>query len=302
MTKNKSKAAAIMLLFATIIGITFSSCAYNDFLDNQFTYTSVYLPKPQIDRTFIVGEGMKIGVGVVLGGRLTNKENVVVEFSLDDALLSGGAFSPLPANYYQLVDAQGNPANNRIVIPAGNVQGFVYVKPDSTKFLSDPLSFSRKYALGFKLTNVIGADSILSNLKSTVISFGYTNRLVGNYFQKGSFVKTTGANSETINYSGAINDAIALSTNSPKTLIVNGEAQFRDANHKMQITIADDNTITIQSVAGSVSVTDNGGSSFDPAKHEIKLNYSFTDNGINYKASDILQFRNRVIDGVNQIY
>ncbi len=300
MNKNKLKAVAEIMVLFIIIGFSVASCSYGDFVEDEFVYTAVYFPKPQIDRTFIMGEGMQIGVGVVLGGRLSNNENVEVTFSLNNTLVTEAGLTVLPDNYYQFVDANGNPANNKIIIPAGKVQGFVYVKADSINFLTDSVSLGNNYALGFQLDNVVKADSILVDFKSTLITFSYINQLYGNYVQKGQFIKTVGTTVETVNYAGGITDIIDLEMQNPNTLILNGLGEFRSDTHKMNIIISPDNSIAIQSISGAAPVTDNGGSSYNPATHEVTLNYSFVYNGASYKANDILSFRNRIVDGVNQ--
>lgn len=298
MKNNKLKSIS-KLLVLVIIALSIVSC-YDDFVENEFEFTSVYLPKPTIDRTFIMGEGMQIGVGVVLGGRLSNSENVEVTFSLNDALVTDQGRSVLPSNYYTLVDSEGNPANNKIIIPSGKTQGFVYVKADSINFLSDPLSLGNNYALGFELENVVKADSILSDYKTSMITFTYINQLYGNYVQKGQFVKNDGTNEETIIYPGGITDALELTMVSPNTLVYDGIADLRGADKKLNVTIAEDNSITITTASGGVAVVDDGGSSYNPETREITLNYSFDFNGASYKATDVLEFRNRIVDGVNQ--
>lgn len=300
MKKHRLKAVAEIMVLIIIIAFSVASCTYEDFVEDEFDYTAVYFPKLQIDRTFIMGEGMQIGVGVVLGGRLSNTENVEVTFSLDNALVTDAGLTVLPDNYYHLVDANGNPVTNKITIPAGKVQGFVYVKADSMNFLADPVSLGHNYALGFQLDNVAKADSILDGFTSTLITFSYINQLYGNYVQKGQFEKTEGTSVETINYAGGITDIIDLEMQGPDTLIVNGLGEFRSATHKMNLIISPDNSLAIQSISGAVPVNDDGGSSYNPATNEVTLNYSFEYNGANYKANDILDFRNRIVDGVNQ--
>ncbi|MEP1489860.1 MAG: DUF1735 domain-containing protein [Algibacter sp.] len=293
------KSNILKLLILALVALNAVSC-YDDFVENEFDFTSVFLPKPTIDRTFIMGEGMQIGVGVVLGGRLNNTEDVEVTFSLDDLLVTDAGNTVLPDNYYELVDSEGNPADNKIIIPAGKTQGFVYVKADSINFLQDPVSLGNNYALGFQLDNVVKADSILSNLKSSVITFSYINQLYGNYIQKGQFVKGNGTSNETIVYPGGITDVLELTMASPNTLVYDGLADLRGSDKKLNVIIADDNSITIQNATGGINVVDDGGSFYNPETREITLNYSFDFNGTSYVAKDILEFRNRVVDGVNQ--
>ena len=300
MSKNKLKPIITSFLLFVVIGLGIVSCSYDDFVQNEFEFTSVYLPKAQIDRTFIMGEGMQIGVGVVLGGRLSNTENVEVSFSLNDALVTDAGLTVLPNNYYQLIDQHGSPANNKITIPAGKFQGFVYVKVDSINFLTDPTSLGNNYALGFQLDNVVKADSILIDYKSSIITFSYINQLYGNYIQKGEIIKTEGTTVETITYDGGITDIVELTMENPSTLVFNGLGQFRGDSQKMHVVVAPDNSISIESISGLLTVIDDGESYYDPLTREIILNYSFDFNGANYKATDILEFRNRVVDGVNQ--
>jgi BT_3987-like, N-terminal domain len=301
MNKNILKTIAEIMILIIIITFSVTSCTYDDFVQDEFSYTAVYFPKPQIDRTFIMGEGMQIGVGVVLGGRLSNTENVEVTFSLNDDLVTDAGLTVLPTNYYQLVDAEGNEVVDKITIPAGKVQGFVYVKADSINFLADPVSLGGNYALGFQLDDVVKADSILDGFTSTLITFSYINELYGNYVQKGQFEKTEGATVETINYAGGITDIIDLEMQAPDTLILNGLGEFRSSTHIMNVIISSDNSITIKSISGAVPVTDDGGSFYNPTTHDVTLNYSFEYNSVSYKANDILDFRNRIVDGVNQV-
>lgn len=288
-------------------GLLLTSC-YEDAFQENFDYTSVYLAHPTIDRTFIIGEGMKIGVGVTLGGTLDNTKDIEVTFSLDETLVDND--NVLPANYYELVDSEGNPANNKIIIPAGKVQGFVYIKAIEDKFLADQQSLGNNYTLGFTLESVINADMILTDtdpastkFKSTVISFTYINQLFGNYIQTGEFTTTTPENVvETTEYSGGITDIDALKFTmiDPTTVECSGIANLRGGDKKMNIVLAEDNTITLETATGGVTIVDDG-STYNPETRELTLNYSFENAGLSYKATDVLKFRNRVVDGVNQV-
>ncbi|MEP3838661.1 MAG: DUF1735 domain-containing protein [Algibacter sp.] len=299
MKKNKLKSIFQSLVLILMITLSVASCSYDDFVENEFDFTSVYLPHLQIDRTFIMGEGMRIGVGVVLGGRLSNNEDVEVTFSLHDTIVTNQGLDVLPSNYYELIDANGNPTDNKIIIPAGKTQGFVYIKADSINFLADPVSLGNNYGLGFKLDNVVKADSILSGLNSTMITFTYINQLFGDYVQTGQAVRT-GTIEDTFVYPGAITDVLELRMTSPNTLSCNGLADLRGADKKMDIEIAADNSISILTATGGIPVTDDGGSFYDPLTREVTLNYSFEFNGTSYVATDVLEFRNRIVDGVNQ--
>lgn len=300
MKKNILKSITKLFGLTVLVGLSITSCAYDEFVENEFDLTVVYLAKPTIDRTFIMGEGLKIGVGATLGGRLTNTEDVEITFSLVDSVVTNAALTILPSTHYELVDADGNPANNKIIIPAGEIQGFVYVKADSINLLEDALSLGNNYALNFQLDNVVNADSILVEQNSSMITFSYINKLFGNYFQNGEVVKTEGAVVETIPYSGFIENAIEFTMIDPNTLLCNAMGDRRGGSFKMNVVLASDNSITIETATGGLIVVDDGDSYYDPTSKTMMLNYSYEYLGANYVAKDVLLLRNRLVDGVNQ--
>lgn len=282
-----------------IAGLAFTSCGYDDFVENEYDYTAVYFPYETLSRTFIMDEGMRIGVGVVLGGVLSNTQDVDVTFSLsDDAVVTDAGYTVLPEDYYKLVDVDGNPTTNVITIPAGSVQGFVYVQADSVNLLSDPLSLGNNYALSFELENVVNADSILSTLSSTMITFSYINQLYGYYTQGGQYIKSDAEGSETLAYSGGIDDVVYMEMKSPTTLKTTTYSTAYAA--EMDIVLAEDNSISIMAANASSTIIDDGGSYYDPTTRTLFLNYTYSSNGVTYKATDELLFRNREVDGVNQ--
>ena len=108
-----------------------------------------------------------------------------------------------------------------------------------------------------------------------------------------------------INRLGTIEDGSTVSDYHPaekarKISIHSTPLHIEWENKKFNIIIADDNSITIDTAAGGIAVTDDGGSFYNPETREITLNYSFDFNGTSYVARDVLEFRNRVVDGVNQ--
>ena len=147
-------------------------------------------------------------------------------------------------------------------------------------------------------------------MKSTKITFTYINQLYGNYIQKGQFIKTplddpstaedeSGA-PETIVYPGAVSDVLEFTMVSPNSLVNDGIADLKGNDKKLNIIVADDNSITIETATGGVTVVNDGSSSYNPETREIKLNYSFEFNFFKYEVTEVLEFRNRVVDGVNQ--
>lgn len=300
MKTNKLKAAISTVIAFAIAGLTFTSCGYDDFVENEFDYTAVYFAQEEMSRTFIIDEGLQIGVGAILGGRLSNTEDVEVTFSLaPDSIITQAGYQVLPEAYYELVDADGNPVTDKITIPAGAVQGFVYVKADPTTYLADPLALGNNYALQFNIESVVAADSILETLSSMLINFTYINQQYGNYVQKGQYIKTDASGKDTtITYPGGIDDVVLLEMKSPNTLKTTTYSTAYNA--EMNIVVADDNKVSIMGADATSTITDDGASFYEPSTRTLYLNYSYVSNGISYKATDELQFRNREVDGVNQ--
>ena len=289
-------------IFAALIlvGSVFTSCGYDDFVENEFDYTAVYFPYETIARTFITDEGMRIGVGVVLGGVLSNTQDVDVTFSLSaDTTVTNAGLQVLPEEYYSLVDADGNPVTDMITIPAGSVQGFVYVQAEADSFLADPLALGNNYALSFQLESVVNADSVLTDFSSTLITFSYINQLYGYYTQGGQYIKTDATGSVTVEYPGNIVDVVLMEMKSPNTMKTTSYSTAYDA--EMNIVLADDNTVSIMGADALSTITDDGGSYYDPSTRTLYLNYSYISiDGSTYQATDELLFRNREVDGVNQ--
>lgn len=294
----------VIVLISALIIFTTSCKKYDDFVENEFDYTTVYFPYGEIDRTFRIDEGMYIKVGVVLGGILSSKEDVTVKLSLDTNLVNSSGYTVLPDNLYTL---QGIGTDSTFTVLAGEIQGFVTVKADSASFLSDPMALGHQYALGFKITDVTGADSILENKSNTVITFSYINQLFGNYFQDGVATRkkvSDGSSMDPVTYSADIQRPVELTMLGPNTVLSNALGDFRFGGGfndvQMELTLNNNDGISIAGVSGKAPVTDNGGSVFNRADREIILNYSFTLNDVIYNAKDTLKFRNRIVDGVNQ--
>ena len=104
-----------------VITVAMVSC-YPDYI-TDYTYSGVYFPYQTDVRTFVVGEGMKIEVGVTLSGVITNTKDRNVSFSFDGSLVSPAtlaifkaaangyikdpvtpvtSFLQLPTNYYTI--------------------------------------------------------------------------------------------------------------------------------------------------------------------------------------------------------
>ncbi|PSL24591.1 DUF1735 domain-containing protein [Dyadobacter jiangsuensis] len=306
---------------AVALGLTMAlSACYDDYI-KDFDYTSVYFMYQTNARTFVVGEGMSIEVGAALAGVRENRQDRVVGFQMDAALVNANALQamkagagyireavsgvdtlkPLPADYFTISD------NSKMVIKAGTHMGSVVIKADSARFLKDAATIRAGYAIPFYITSA-DADSIVRAKRSAVVALKYENMLFGNYWHGGvTTVKdATGKVVKTVKYYTTIPSPEAkifkLKTVAPDALVTN---MISDQEGSFKITL-DGTAIKISKADGSVvNVKPDGASTFNRAKllqeRKLYLSYQYeNEDGTTSFAQDTLTFRNRIRDGVNE--
>lgn len=149
----------------------FVSCNKNqDVSFSDFDYQTVYFASQFPVRTVVLGEDRvvdntldaagKVSIKATMGGARENKNNIVIDFSVNEALCNnlyftatGAKVTPLPAAYYKM-------ASNQITIPSGSILGGVEVQLTDA-FFADPLALVNTYAIPLQMNKVQGADSIL---------------------------------------------------------------------------------------------------------------------------------------------
>ncbi len=289
----------IIFITSLLMISVLAGCKYADFMAD-YTYSAVYFPKLTNTRTFVVGEIHHIELGVMLGGKRSNSADEWVDFQIDPTLVPAGS-TLLPANYYTLSHS------SRFTIPAGSLQGPITITIDTAKFVNDPLALQAKYVLPFRLIKT-SADSILPKQNTQVLTLKYEHRLFGNYYHNGvttmtssSGVVTTTGYHQNEPVTNAINNWI-LATVGPYTLKTSGIINLKDGvNNTFNITVSLNNSVVISKNPGSVyNVVPSGPCSYNASKREFYLQYSYTNAGNTYQATDTLIFRNRILDGVNQ--
>ncbi len=305
-----------------ILSLGMASC-YDDYV-KDFVYSGVYFPYQVDVRTVVVGEGLKIKIGVALGGIRENPVDRVIYFTRDNTLVTPAilstmssavayikagvsgitSLSPLPDNYYSLSDY------NQITIMAGEHSGVITLAADSVNFLSDPATLKAKYVLPLLLTSAV-MDSVIQPKKYTVIGLIYENMLFGNYYHGGvTTIKDASGNVISVNkYKTSLpqpdNKIWKMSTVAPAELTVNGYSDQVTSKAQMKLTLNGDN-ITIASVAGAAKVIQpDGTSTYNQANRlqdrKIFLSYKFANaDGTTSFVQDTLTFRNRLRDGVNE--
>lgn len=310
-------------ILAFLILTIFTASCYDDYV-KDYDYNAVYFPFQTNVRTLVVGEGMKIQIGVALAGVMDNKVERTIGFEVNNSLVTPAMLTlmktsslsyvkeavktvnslvPLPSNYYTLSD------NSKMVILPGQHMGSVVLKADSANFLADAATLTATYAIPLNITSA-GADSILQPKRYTVIGLKYENMLFGRYWHGGSaLVNRPGKSDTTYTYYTTIPQPDAkvwtLETIGPDALSANGYYNMVSPKDEMRLTLSGSD-ITISSAAGSTfTILPDGACTFNRAKllqdRKIFIKYKYVDAGGNtYHATDTLTFRNRIRDGVNE--
>jgi hypothetical protein len=307
-----------------LVAVSITSC-YKDYI-NDFDYDAIYIPLQLDVRTFVVGEGMKFDIGVELAGVRENGRDRMVTYQVDNSLvtpeilakLKGGpayiasatlpvtTLLPLPASYYTLSNA------GQFVIKEGDHTGKVTVKPDSVKFLSDPVTILPTYAIAIRIISA-DADSLLYSKKTAVIGVKFENMLFGSYWHGGVTTVKDAADAavvSTIKYYTQIPvsevKTWSLKTIAPNAVAANGYSDLTTPSGMEFALNLNGATVTISSLAtGKYSIKPDGVSTYNQAKllqdRRIYLNYKYQDATGNWcHAQDTLTFRNRMRDGVNE--
>ncbi len=320
---------------------------YDDYV-KDFEYTGIYMPYQYDLRTFVVGEGMRFDIGVVLGGTTANDRDRNVRYTVDPALVTGNlapllasddeemepftAFevmsgastsgsvsqsyvteavkaskiadlTPLPAEYFSMSDPE------RMVVRAGRHTATVTVTADE-RFLADANASSKPYyALAFRIEEA-DADVIPSEKSFAVIAVRYENMLFGNYWHGGATTVKNDATGEIVEkdeYPLEIphdeSRIYTLTTVAPDALTT---SRLGDWEGSLRLTLREDGQIAIADADGKRTIEPFGdGCYFNRAKRlqdrKLILNYKFANgDGTTTYIEDVLVFRNRVRDGVNE--
>ncbi len=326
-TKTLKDTVMKKILAFIILSIAMVSC-YDEYL-NDYPITSIYFFIQQDVRTFVVGEGMKIEVGVSLGGVRQNTKDRNVDFILEPALITPArltsmktsswgyiknaatpvaALQQLPTNYYQMTPS------STMVIKSGWHGGTVVIKADSANFLNDSLkTIVSTYVLPFYITSA-DADSILYNKRTNVVGLMFENKLFGNYWHGGAAVVNRPSKSDTtIIYKTIIpiqeNLIWSLTTAGPSTLTCNGfyKNTVTIGKKQLNLTLKGTKLYLSASAGASFVFSQDGECTFNDAKllqeRKIFLKYKYTETVspfYTYHCTDTLTFRNRMRDGINE--
>ena len=303
----------LLIPFAALFLVT--GC-YDSYV-RDFDYTAVYAAYQYDLRTFVLGEEAKFDFTVALSGVMVNDHDRAVEITTDEELLKGAVagmksqslvsgdyvstafksypdvdLTPLPATHYTISGVEG------LTIRKGRHTAAVTLRATDA-IAADPLAFKPGYAVAFKILKA-DADTVLETKNYAVIGVVCENRFYGNWSRQGETkVYDLGGNlasTDTEAASLADERVYTLSTVDAGTVRCN---KVDGSSGDMLLTF-DGNAIRVSSADGTVS----GTGSFNGAKllqdRKLTLDYTVTTPTGRKEVKDILSFRNRIRDGVNE--
>lgn len=303
----------------------------------NFDYTTGYFPYQYPVRTLILGDYIydnsndnnhEFWISAAMGGVYSNTQDRVFDIEPAPDLCDSVLFQPggdtirlMPSSYYTLS------SNNKLVIPAGQVNGHIVVHLNDA-FFNDPLAVKLGYVIPIRIVGVTNVDSVLrgqSVNKSpdprilslwstqpkdfTMFAVNFINAYSGTFLHRGiSIVKDeSGAVLETNVYrtSEVVDDELwSLKTISKNQVTIQADTHSTLFPGPVQIdlTFSDDGSCTIAGAAGSsFSVTGKGkfvkdGDEWgDQKRNAIYINYQFASGGDTYSATDTLVIRDRAV-------
>lgn len=286
---------AILLFCVLGLGSLVSSCGFDDPIV-EYPEKSVLFTYQNYKRELVVGEGLKFKLGVVFAGLEKSDRDRKVKYVIDETLIPAGK-TLLPAEYYSAANA------SEIIVPKGDLKGYVQFQMDSLKFISDPKSLTGEYVLPFRIVEA-DADKITEGKDYMVLSLKYLAKQFGYYEYKGSRTPEGGEEEKYNNVATDKTSYRELVTVGPSTLRMKADAfangdPLKAAKVTMLLEVAPlgGTAVTISADPTSpVAVEPAGESTYDPATHTFVLNYKYTVSGTTYTASDKLTFRNRIRD------
>lgn len=286
----------ILLLFPLLMSLV--GCGFDD-QKAEFPVKKVLFTYQKYNRQLVVGEGLQLQVGVVFAGLPKSDRNRVVEYVIDPSLVTAANQSVLPADYYKFDDP------SQIVIPKGQLKGYMPVRIDSARFVNDPKALTGEYILPVRIVKA-DADAITEGKGYTLISISYQGKQYGNYEYSGT--RTNTSTQEKQHYAN-----VKTTTNSIRQLQTVGADTFRvyadqqgtndpaKGRYSFHITlpVKGSGEVTIApdpDYLPGIEVEADGQSTYDAGTKTFVLRYKYTQNGVEWRAQETMTFRNRIRD------
>jgi hypothetical protein len=231
----------------------------------------------------------KIVIKATTGGAYANKNDIIIDFRVENSLCdslyynepdgNGTKVIPMPSDYYQLSD-------NQITITSGSILGGVEVQLTDA-FFEDTNSLGKNYVIPLLLTDVQGADSILSGLPVVnnpdrcidenwsikprdfvLYAVKYVNPWHGNYLRRGTdhITQLDGSKVSFVRHAQYIeeNDTLSISTVSLTKASLSVPLYSTDSSIVMFVdillTFTDDENCSVS--GGDISYTISGSGKF----------------------------------------
>lgn len=270
----------------------FTACenGENDFPD--FDYQTVYFANQYAMRTIELGtdenvdltadNNHEVSIIAAWGGGYSNKKNVLIDYVVDPSLVDGFYFKDsdqlvevMPSDYYTIDESQ-------IRIPSGSINGGLKVHL-TDKFFADEKSIDHCYVIPVRMTEVSGADKILSGTPSeenpvltndahwsvqpkNFVLFGvkYVNPWHGQYLRRGvDNASIEGQSSTIVRHSEYVenDEVVDLSTSAFKEDILPikvKDAAGNDHTVNVLLTFTDENSCTLSSASEEATVSGSG--------------------------------------------
>lgn len=286
----------IFLIPAVVFALC--SCRFKD-EPVQFDYTSVYFVNQEYVRNVVVGEGLAFKPGVQFAGVIKNDAERRVGYVVDADLIPEGK-TLLPDDYYTIDNSTA------IVIPKGQMKGYVQFRLDSLKFMNDPRSVTGNFVLPLRLTDLEGIDRITDEKDVMVLSLSYFAKQHANYTYKGTVQRAEAGVITSVDY--ANNPTLTasfrlLKTVGPNRMRVEGDKApncdpvLGSTTFIIEVPVHGGGAVKISADDEcAVKVQPDGESTYDEATRTFTLRYKYTSDGVEYKAEDVLVFRNRIRD------
>ena len=291
--------SALLCISLVAICIDFAACKFDEY-DLTYPYTSVFFVNQKYTRNVIVGEGLKIGVGITLSGLDNNKEDRIVEYKIDPSLVTDPDQTVLPPEYYKL----GHPS--QIVIPKGKLKGYLPVVLDSAKFLADSKSLTGEFILPVRLVKAVGIDVIIEEKDFIRISLSYFAKQFGNYYYSGEADKYFGivlynsvryANSPTNGNSFRFLETVGPTTFRMVADPGNSDDPVNGVSFLINVPTTGTQVAIVPDPDSPFEVRASGDCTYDPVTRTFHLEYTWTDgDSADCFAVEKLTFRNRIYD------
>ena len=340
--KEIIKLLPLAALGVVTAGATLSSCSNGDAPFPDFDYQTVYFANQYADRTLELGEDEFVDlttdnqhivdIKAAWGGGYDNRKDIAIKCVLDESLIEGLYFKNtdnkvqlMPKTHYTL------PSDLNISIPSGKVMGEIKVQLTQA-FFDDPNSVNLCYVIPIRMTEVAGADSILSG-KAAVdnpiltddshwsiqpknfVLYGirFANQWHGQYLRRGVDNATIDGKTSTIvrHQQYVENDEVVdVTTKGYKKDIIPVIVKDKDGNNvtvNLMLTFNDDNSCTITSADENVTASGSGkfvskgevkslgGKDRDAIYLDYKMEYA--EKNLKFATKDTLVLRTRNVYG-----